>query len=798
MALQVRQRSPLISVKLAGVFLAIFAFIIQSAVMLNLPVAFAATPAIDHISFTTSSQTILPNATSSVITIQTQNHGNQESKLNTNQNTLTVESDSSTGQFAETGGSVWSAPGVFTMAKNTANKNFIYKDTTTGVHTLTATLSTDNGADEWTATQTIAVFSTDTTKPTATLLTPAVDSYNPSEIIVEAHDETSLDRVTGNLYDGANVALIKSCSASAAGAKDYTLHCTLPTLSNGTYTVRANARDEAGHVSTTISRQFKVDHTNPTVTLKSSSVGSMSDNVFSKADFKLHDNDKVKGYSINVGTFYSVTPDAWSDANDIRVGVRGAVYGDNTITVEDMAGNTGSLDFTLDNIGPDISVKPESVGTESAKRFSNVSFKLHDKYKVDKLTLNGHVKDLSNNAWSDFNNVTPGKYGAAEGENTLEVYDVAGNKTTYMFTLDTESPSGTFTFDPSNNVVKKSPVTVTLTTTEPIKTPSGWTKSDNMTFTKQVSGNGKYYVTLEDLAGNSTELMYEVKRIDDTLPVIGGVNDGDIRNTNLAGFTVTDQNFESATVDGSAAVCSYTGSSWVWNCPGVSGEGIHTITATDKAGNSKSVQFEIDMTAPTLSNLTYVQNDDNSFTLSVVTNDPAAVTFRLDGTEIPGATTQDNGDGTWTWLVVTDVLALNSNHSFSARSTDSAGNPSTISGTFSVAPPTTSTIGDSTSTIDQRVSNAVTVPTANLFATTGDTGNTADEDTSDEGEVLGAQDSSSPVNDSAALLPSEEGWKVFGVAWYWWLAGAAALGGGWWMIAALRRHQASADPSAGL
>src|SRR5690606_11827829 len=53
---------------------------------------------------------------------------------------------------------------------------------------------------------------------------------------------------------------------------------------------------------------------------------------------------------------------------------------------------------------------------------------------------NGVVKDLSNNKWSDVNGVTTGMFGAIEGQNTIVIYDVAGNTTTYTFTIDTIKP----------------------------------------------------------------------------------------------------------------------------------------------------------------------------------------------------------------------------------------------------------------------------------------------------------------------------------------------------------------------
>ena len=52
------------------------------------------------------------------------------------------------------------------------------------------------------------------------------------------------------------------------------------------------------------------------------------------------------------------------------------------------------------------------------------------------MTLNGKVKDLTDNAWSDVNFVKPGVFGGVVGLNTLVVYDVAGNATTVQFTLN--------------------------------------------------------------------------------------------------------------------------------------------------------------------------------------------------------------------------------------------------------------------------------------------------------------------------------------------------------------------------
>jgi hypothetical protein len=130
----------------------------------------------------------------------------------------------------------------------------------------------------------------------------------------------------------------------------------------------------------------------------------------------------------------------------------GATAGSHTATValasgaytvkynaQDLAGNiskTSTFAVTIDAIKPTVTVKEGASFTDrNGDAYRLVSFKLYDAGKIDKVELNGVVKDLSNNAWSDVNFVKPGVFGAITGANTLIVYDVAGNTTTQTFTL---------------------------------------------------------------------------------------------------------------------------------------------------------------------------------------------------------------------------------------------------------------------------------------------------------------------------------------------------------------------------
>jgi len=68
--------------------------------------------------------------------------------------------------------------------------------------------------------------------------------------------------------------------------------------------------------------------------------------------------------------------------------------------------------------------------------YDQVSFKLSSPRKIDRISLNGVVKDLTDNTWSDLNFVRPGAFGAVRGLNTLVVYDVLGGARTVTFTLN--------------------------------------------------------------------------------------------------------------------------------------------------------------------------------------------------------------------------------------------------------------------------------------------------------------------------------------------------------------------------
>ncbi|GAA1919864.1 hypothetical protein GCM10009775_10580 [Microbacterium aoyamense] len=267
----------------------------------------------------------------------------------------------------------------------------------------------------------------DTVKPVATLVSPTTAGpFQTLNLQVDATDDRGLDRIVANIYKDGK--LVKSTQTAGDGATAAT-HTASVSLPDGAYTVKYNASDLAGNVAQTGTFAFAIDRTAPTVTVKDGATYTNGANgVYGLVSFKLSDAGKIDKVVLN-GKVKDLTNSQWSDLNYVKPGVFGAVEGVNTLVAYDVAGNTTTVTFTLDGTGPTVTVKDGSNGAAQ-------SFKLYDANKVDKVTLNGVSKDLTNNVWSDVNGVKPGTFGAVSGLNTLVAYDVFGNMTTVRFTLD--------------------------------------------------------------------------------------------------------------------------------------------------------------------------------------------------------------------------------------------------------------------------------------------------------------------------------------------------------------------------
>ncbi|KND46752.1 MAG: hypothetical protein AB201_02850 [Parcubacteria bacterium C7867-006] len=127
--------------------------------------------------FITEPQIIPVNTNSETITIQSQNSDGISENI-TETNDLVFSSTSGTGEFLSTSGN----PVTTTMSKNTANKNFLYKDSTPGTYTITVTATGRTNLKTFSASQQIVVGSSASgNTDTATTTQEEVTSTSPPQ-----------------------------------------------------------------------------------------------------------------------------------------------------------------------------------------------------------------------------------------------------------------------------------------------------------------------------------------------------------------------------------------------------------------------------------------------------------------------------------------------------------------------------------------------------------------------------------------------------------------------------------------
>lgn len=211
------------------------------------------------------------------------------------------------------------------------------------------------------------------------------------------------------------------------------------TLMVGEYTVTYTITDRKGNVTTETRKVIVEDKVLPIITVKTGkteTIGSITDKVYSQVSFTLYDNASVGKIYLNGILIQNLSMGKWSDADFITINTIGAKEGLNKFTLVDIAGNSTDYEFTLDSTAPTITVKDKSVRVNNLEdTYTNVSFKLFDTNKVNSIIINGYTKEITAVNDLDLNDVAVGNNYGVLGKNSITLYDVAGNSTTYNFTL---------------------------------------------------------------------------------------------------------------------------------------------------------------------------------------------------------------------------------------------------------------------------------------------------------------------------------------------------------------------------
>lgn len=415
-----------------------------------------------------------------------------------------------------------------------------------------------------------------------------------SQVSFKLHDAQMADKYTINTHE-VNFTNNKWSDANFQNIKQY--------LVEGINTI--TLYDTAGNSN---SYAFVYDSTKPTVVLREDQTIKPSGSYFlTSKTIRVQPQDANRGKLFVNGVEYPQYFGSgsfginWIVAN--YPGVEKFV-----ITAQDRAGNmSGEYIVMVDRTAPTITVKAGTGANDGSlvgidDWYRQISFKLYDKNgNLKQVELNGNVYTRGG-TWNDLNWLNINKNQLVQGENTVVVHDHEGNSRELKFNYDSVVPTATFSYSNNNgNALTRDDVVVTMTTSEPVQTPTDWTRVSDQIFTRTYADNGKHSVVVADRAGNeSAVLKYEVKRIDRGAPTIDGVLDGAtvrgavtlvVADPKYQGVDGFDQNTGLkinggvvVTTPGDAKTYLYT----------LSQAGNYTVVATDKAGNSKTITFTID------------------------------------------------------------------------------------------------------------------------------------------------------------------------------------------------------------
>lgn len=193
--------------------------------------------------------------------------------------------------------------------------------------------------------------------------------------------------------------------------------------------------------------------------------------------------------------------------------------GQNVIEVYDVTGLKSTYSFILDQTLPTIIVQ-ESVGQDN--HYSQVSFEMKDNHGLDYIVVNGQQYDLEG-ATSFVLSSSQQQWNIKEGENVIEVYDLAKNHSTYQFIYDTTAPEVTYEIN-DQQVIIHAQEEITFN-------QDGWTQVDNYTWAKTLAQETQIDLVVTDLAGNQSNFHIDIPQNNVDQPTDDNQNPDDNNNT---------------------------------------------------------------------------------------------------------------------------------------------------------------------------------------------------------------------------------------------------------------------------
>lgn len=343
--------------------------------------------------------------------------------------------------------------------------------------------------------------------------------------------------VRDKLYDGLNTAAIEGTSTlvNLADGETLMLRCGTPTFD----TVAAGDNIPVSFTEFTIADSANGKAGNYSLTQPTGITAS------------------IKAYTAT-GAEYTASTGQWTNQDFMVTAADGwQVSGTNTangdwrgsLTRSDETG-AGSLTFYVKN---------------TADGYISESVTLT--YKIDKTDPTGEIRIDQRNAWQSFwNTISFDLFYKSRQTVTMTAADEASGVTAIEYLLSEED----YTAAQLDGM-----------TLQPYTAPVAITPDDRLIA----------YARITDAAGNVTYLRSDGVVLDAAAPVIAGVDDGAVYCGSVT-FTVTDAYLDTVTVDGTAAVSApgrAAGSTYIIEADSQ----LHTIVATDRAGNSTQVQITV-------------------------------------------------------------------------------------------------------------------------------------------------------------------------------------------------------------
>lgn len=250
-----------------------------------------------------------------------------------------------------------------TLVAATSSTSYTFASLASGSHTVTVQSVSASGLVGGTASRSFTVNNL----PQATVTTPTAAQVvstkrNGNKLHVEGTftDDNAVNYLQLELVKDGNLVTVYTMHYSDLGLNsDGTFAIDIPvsaTITEGAYSLFYTPTDFTGGVGPRTERVFKIDNTNPTITVKTSTGNNDGSYLgqggsYSRISFKLFDGaGNLKEVELN-DHVYSRSG-TWNDLNWQNITKSHLNQGDNTIIVRDKAGNESSLNFHYDNVAP--------------------------------------------------------------------------------------------------------------------------------------------------------------------------------------------------------------------------------------------------------------------------------------------------------------------------------------------------------------------------------------------------------------------------------------------------------------